>query len=77
MGDLVYCRSLWKVLIFQPSSKVEKPLSKIAFVAGTIKIILPKWLTPENRERFSLDKFRACKHKNVSDNKKKSGEPNI
>ena len=35
---------------------VEKLLSRIAFVAGAIKIILINFITSENRERFSVDR---------------------
>lgn len=36
-----------------------------------MKIILMKWITTENNERFSEDRFYVCKHKNVSNARKK------
>ena len=50
---------------------VEKLLSKIGYVVGAIKIILFKWITTENRECLSVDRFRVCKRKSVSDDEKK------
>ena len=36
---------------------VEKLLSEIAFIAGAIKIVLTNFITSENMERFSVDRF--------------------
>ena len=36
---------------------VKQLLSEIAFVAGEIKIILISFISSENRERFSVDRF--------------------
>ena len=46
---------------------VEKLLSKMAFVTGGIKITLITWITSENSELFSVDRFYVWKRKNMSD----------
>ena len=49
----MYCLSLWNVLLFNPVN-VDKLLSEIAFFT---KYITVKWITTENRERFSVHRF--------------------
>ena len=46
---------------------VEKLPSKMAFVTGGIKITLITWITSENSELFSVDRFYVCERKNMSD----------
>ena len=48
---------------------VEKLLSKMAFVTGGIKITSITWITSENSELFSIDRFYVCERKNMSDDK--------
>lgn len=45
----------------------------MAYFAGATKIIL---ITSENRELFSVDEFRFCKSKNVSNYEEKARQPN-
>lgn len=64
------CENVKNVLIL---FNVEKFLYKVAYFAGATKIIL---ITSENRELFSVDEFRFCKSKNVSNYEEKARQPN-
>ena len=67
-----HCRTYWCLIPFN----VEERLSETVNVAVAVKTILIKRITSENKKRLPVDRFRVCKSRNVSADKKKDGQPN-